>query len=72
LTKDPEHPVGRLFGDALVRVPRGENETECEVAGEKAGEVSSPRITIFPGVHHLRLAHDATVYRRIRKICAGI
>ena len=67
LAKDPDHPVGRLFGDALVRVPR----TDMETAGETASEVSSPQITVFPGVHHLRLAHDAAVYRRIRKVCSG-
>jgi pimeloyl-ACP methyl ester carboxylesterase len=71
LTKDPEHPVGRLFGDALVRVPRADMETAGEMSNDMAGEVSSPQITVFPGVHHLRLAHDATVYRRIRKICTG-
>jgi pimeloyl-ACP methyl ester carboxylesterase len=67
LTKDPEHPVGRLFGDALVRVPRADTKT----AGKTASEVSSPQITVFPGVHHVRLAHDAAVYRCIRKICTG-
>jgi pimeloyl-ACP methyl ester carboxylesterase len=71
LTKDPEHPVGRLFGDALVRVPHGENKTAGEATGEMAAEVSSPQITVFPGLHHLRLAHDTTVYERIRKICTG-
>ncbi len=56
LTKDPGHPVGRLFGDALVRVP-------AATAGLDT--------VIFPGVHHLALAHDADVYDCIRQICAG-
>ena len=59
LTKDPKHPVGRLFGDALVRVPASD------------GRPTSRDIVVFPGVHHLGLAHDASVYRRIRQICAG-
>lgn len=67
LTKDPEHPVGRLFGDALVRVPRAESPMSAKVSVE----VSSPQITVFPGVHHLRLAHDTTVYQRILEICTS-
>jgi pimeloyl-ACP methyl ester carboxylesterase len=58
LTKDPQHPVGRIFGDALVRVP-------------DAKEAPEPEVIVFPGVHHLALAHDDTVYRSIRQICAG-
>ncbi|MEO8756095.1 MAG: alpha/beta fold hydrolase [Casimicrobiaceae bacterium] len=63
LTRDPEHPVGRIFGDALVRVPRA--------AAPTAGQASSPDVIVFPGVHHLALAHDESVYRCIRQICAG-
>jgi len=58
LTKDPRHPVGRLFGDALVRVPYPK-------------EAPEPEVIVFPGVHHLALAHDDAVYRCIRQICAG-
>lgn len=63
LTKDPEHPVGRIFGDALVRVPRA--------SAPPTGEGSSPDIIVFPGIHHMALAHDESVYRCIRQICAG-
>ncbi len=63
LTRDPEHPVGRLFGDALVRVPR--------TADGFAGNESSPEIIVFPGIHHLALAHDESIYRCIRQLCAG-
>jgi triacylglycerol lipase len=62
LTKDPEHPVGRIFGDALVRVPRA--------GAPSAGQESSPDIIVFPGVHHLALAHDESIYRCIRQLCA--
>ena len=67
LTKDPEHPLGRIFGDALVRVPDAGEAKGSEAAGQN----SAPDIVIFPGVHHLALAHDASVYRCIRQICAG-
>jgi triacylglycerol lipase len=63
LTKDPKHPVGRIFGDALVRVP-----TAKDAAAEDSRE---PDVIVFPGVHHLALAHDEAVYRCIRQICAG-
>jgi len=63
VTKDPGHPVGRVFGDALVRVPPAE--------GIARGGSVSPEIVVFPGIHHLALAHDALVYRCIRNICAS-
>ena len=63
LTKDPEHPVGRIFGDALVRVPQANDAQDTDGP--------SPSIIVFPGVHHLALAHDAAVYQCIRQICAG-
>ncbi len=62
LTRDPAHPLGRILGDALVRVPRR------DIA--HTGDNSTPEMTVFPGVHHLALAHDEAVYRRIRQICA--
>lgn len=63
LTRDPEHPVGRIFGDALVRVPQAASSPKLKE--------SSPDIVVFPGIHHLALAHDESVYRCIRHICAG-
>ena len=63
LTKDPAHPIGQMFGDALVRVPP---------TGSLAPDGSAaPEVTVFPGVHHLGLAHDASVYRHMKNICAG-
>ena len=62
LTQDPDHPVGRIFGDALVRVPRAYKSPPTESM--------PPDIVVFPGVHHLALVHDASVYRCIRQICA--
>jgi triacylglycerol lipase len=61
LTRDPDHPVARLFGDSLVRAPRGTGA---------AAAPDAPEIVILPGVHHVALAHDPSVYRRIRQICA--
>jgi triacylglycerol lipase len=63
LTKDPRHPVGRIFGDALVRVPPAE--------GIAPDGSAPPEVIVFPGIHHLGLAHDASVYRSLRDICTG-
>jgi triacylglycerol lipase len=63
ITRNPAHPVSRIFGDALVRVPGPKRA--------RTGKGSVPEVTVFPGVHHLALAHDESVYRRIRQICAG-
>lgn len=54
LHADPAHPVSRLLGDVLVRVP---------------SDPAGPEVTVFPGVPHLALAHDADVYARIREWC---
>jgi pimeloyl-ACP methyl ester carboxylesterase len=50
LTADPSHPVSRILGDALVRVPGA----------------GAPDVRVFPGVSHFALAHDAGVYEQIR------
>jgi hypothetical protein len=50
LTEDPGHPVSRVLGDVLVRLP-----------GRAA-----PDLRVFPGIHHFALAHDSRVYEQIR------
>lgn len=55
LTEDPGHPVARALGDALVRVPGPE----------------TPDLRVFPGIHHVALAHDDRVYEQIRTWLGG-
>jgi triacylglycerol lipase len=55
LTEDPGHPVSKVLGDALVRVPGPE----------------TPDLRIFPGIHHVALAHDGRVYEQIRAWLGG-
>ncbi|HEX8957598.1 MAG TPA: hypothetical protein VF798_15055, partial [Burkholderiaceae bacterium] len=57
LADDPDHPLNRILGDGLVRVP--------DMEGFAAGE-QQIRVGIFPGVHHMALAHNVDVYRQIR------
>jgi triacylglycerol lipase len=62
ITDDPAHPVSRLLGDALVRVPRE------SAAINAMDEASHSRV--FAGVHHLALAHDREVYAQIKAWCS--
>ena len=55
LTDDPGRLVTRVLGDALVRVP-----------GRAA-----PGVRVFPGIHHVALAHDGRVYEQIRAWLGG-
>ncbi|NJN48228.1 MAG: alpha/beta hydrolase [Candidatus Competibacteraceae bacterium] len=66
VTGDPRHPASRLLGDTLVRVPpaRRASRNDSENANQPA-----VNITVFPGVHHLGLAHDNGVYQQIKQWC---
>lgn len=55
LHEDPAHPVSRVLGDILVRLP----------------EPLTPDVRVFPGVHHFALAHDGRVYEQIRAWLGG-
>lgn len=59
VTRDPEHPVGRLVGDLLVRVPSSEG-----LAVEKrAFAIETER---FGGVMHHQLQNHPAVYEVVR------
>lgn len=60
LTKDPAHPLGRLVGDALVRLPSAAGQ------GEHARHVPFALGTVVGGVHHLALQHHPEVYAALR------
>lgn len=61
LHEDPQHAVSQLFGDGLVRVPGA-------AAQGSVGYSMLPEehIKVFPGVHHMALAHDRAVYAQIK------
>ena len=58
LNEDPQHVVSQLFGDGLVRVPGG--------TAQESG-LPDDHIKVFPGVHHMALAHDHDVYLQLKK-----
>ncbi len=62
VTTDPEHPLARIIGDALV--------TSSSAAGVVAGAdgvdlVPGAATRMFPRTNHIALAHDAAVFDAI-------
>lgn len=55
-TADPDHPVGRWFGDGLVTVDSARG--------------AEPHDRTFHGMHHYRILCDPTVYEAIRGVLA--
>lgn len=62
VTADPEHPLARVIGDALVTPSSAAGVVDDAVGGELF-----PRATIrlFPKVTHVALAHHPDVYAAI-------
>jgi pimeloyl-ACP methyl ester carboxylesterase len=61
VTRDPNHPLGRLLGDILVLVPsaRGESKTRRIPFRDEHGHHVG-------GTHHLALLNHPEVYERLR------
>ncbi len=65
LTKDPSHPVTRIFGDMLVGVTSAHSEAPED------SPVTAAHMKLFPGVHHMSLARHPEVYQQIKSWCAS-
>jgi triacylglycerol lipase len=61
LTNDPV--VAMLFGDALVPL---KSATGRAHASARVPPLTEAHVRIFPGMHHLRIAHDRSVYAALR------
>jgi pimeloyl-ACP methyl ester carboxylesterase len=59
LTKDKDHPLGQILGDALVRIPSASGKTRGRRVSFHFGEVLS-------GLGHLDLQHHPKVYELLR------
>lgn len=59
LTDDPQHVLSLLFGDGLVLVPPTSD----------LAPVPPEHLKVFPGVNHLSLAYEPTVYEQIKTWC---
>lgn len=64
MTQDPEHPVGRIVGDLLVRVP----SAEADRIRERSFEIETAR---FGGVLHHELQNHPDVYAQVRAFVRG-
>jgi pimeloyl-ACP methyl ester carboxylesterase len=79
VTRDPEHPLGRVIGDLLVRVPSalapgvgvsGVGATEgarSEVRSEQRFEIETQR---FGGVMHHQMQNHPAIYEVLRSALA--
>lgn len=62
LTRDPEHPLGVLLGDVLVRLPSAAGH-----AKEPERRIPFHLSTVIGGAHHLETMNHPDVYAHIRK-----
>jgi hypothetical protein len=63
LTRDPEHPLGQLIGDLLVRTP--------SASGARVEARTFPIETrCFGGVLHHQIQNHPAVYEVLRRACA--
>lgn len=62
LTADPDHPLGRLVGDVMVRVPSAAGRHK-----DAARSIPFSSGRVFPGMDHLHMANHPDVYQAIRE-----
>jgi len=62
LTRDPDHPLARAFGDLLVQVPSAEGPATGRFPVQTAR---------FGGVRHHEIQVHPDVYAQLRRFCAG-
>lgn len=66
ISKDTKHPVGRLLGDLLVRLPSAAGKTRNAA---RLIPFSSGRV--FPGMSHIHIVNHPDVYAALRDALAG-
>lgn len=64
VTPDPDHPLGRLLGDLMVRV----ESAEGPVVEHRSFPIETGR---HGGMMHHQLQNHPSVYEQIRRACAG-
>ena len=65
ISHDPEHPLGELLGDLMVRLPSAIGE-----APEPARRIHFSGGTVFPGMNHIHIANHPDVYEALRGLFA--
>ena len=66
ISRDPDHPLGRLVGDLMVRLPSALGE-----APEPARRIHFASGAIFTGLHHAHIANHPEVYEALREMLAS-
>ena len=66
ISRDPDHPLGRLVGDLMVRLPSALGE-----ALEPARRIHFASGAVFPGLHHAHIANHPDVYEALREMLAS-
>jgi len=66
LTDSDRHLLAQLLGDAIVRVPSAGGR---QATGDGALELPAGGFRVFPGLHHMALAHHADVYEQLEAWC---
>jgi len=64
--RDPDHPLGRLLGDLVVRLPSASGE-----AHEPARRIRCSSVAVFSGMNHLDIANHPDVYEALRDLMAA-
>jgi triacylglycerol lipase len=62
VTADPEHPLARIIGDALVTAP---SATSLDEHAGGRGRIPDTTVRLFPKVTHLALANRPEIYAAI-------
>lgn len=66
ISRDPEHPLGQLLGDLMVRLPSASGE-----APEPARRIHFSSGKVLPGMNHVHLANHPDVYEALRDLLAA-
>jgi pimeloyl-ACP methyl ester carboxylesterase len=61
ISRDPEHPLGQLLGDLLVRLPSASG-----AASVPARRIPFSSGVVFPGMNHIHIANHPDVYEALR------
>jgi hypothetical protein len=61
LSKDPEHPLGKLLGDLLVRLPSASGNT-----ADPARRIPFSSGKVFSGMSHVHIANHPDIYDMLR------
>ena len=61
IAKDTRHPVGRLLGDLLVRLPSAAGKTR-----DKARRIPFSSGRVFAGMSHIHIVNHPDVYAALR------